>query len=309
MFIMKILHDVTEYKSSGGFLAVTLGNFDGLHLGHRRLLESAVSAAKSAQGRALLFTFWPHPARVLGNNAPPLLTDRAEKARLAEQAGIDYLLEQPFTPELAALSPADFVARYLAGALQANLLVVGYNFRFGRGGAGTAEVLRELAAERGIETLIVPPFEKDGAAVSSSRIRKLLSAGELAAANRLLGREYALAGLVMPGEKLGRKLGFPTANLQPPQSLLLPRFGVYAAYAECRGQTWPAVVNVGRRPTVGDDLPATVEAHLLSADGDFYGEMMHLRFYQEIRPEQKFASLDELKAQIAADCRRAREIL
>lgn len=306
---MKILHDATEYRADGGFLAVTLGNFDGLHLGHRRLLEKAVSAAASAQGRALLFTFWPHPAQVLGHDAPPLLTDRAEKARLAEKAGIDYLLEQPFTPDLAALSPADFVARYLAGALQADLLVVGYNFRFGRGGAGTAEILRDLAAARGIATQIVPPFEKDGAAVSSSRIRSLLTAGEMAAANRLLGRQYELAGLVMPGEKLGRKLGFPTANLQPPEGLLLPRFGVYAAYAECRGKTWPAVVNVGRRPTVGDALPATVEAHLLSADGDFYGEMMRLRFYQEIRPERKFASLDELKAQIAADCRRAREIL
>ena len=306
---MKILHDIAEYRPSGCFLTVSLGNFDGVHLGHRRLLESAVNAAKRAHGRSLLFTFWPHPAEVLGNNVPPLLTDRAEKARLAEAAGIDYLLVQPFTPELAALSPADFTARYLAGTLKANLLVVGYNFRFGRGGAGTAEVLRDLASSHGIETLIVPPLEMDGAAVSSSRIRQLLLAGELAEANRLLGREYVLTGLVAPGEKLGRKLGFPTANLQPSQGMLLPCFGVYAAYAECRGKKWPAVVNVGRRPTVGDALPATVEAHLLSAEGDFYGEMMRLMFYQKIRPERKFASLDELKSQIAADCRRAWEIL
>ncbi len=306
---MKILHDAVEYTAAGGPLTVILGNFDGVHLGHRRLLDTACGSARADGGRTLLFTFWPHPAAVLGQNAPPLLTDRAEKARLVAAAGVDYMLEQLFTPELAALSPAEFVARYLAGALRAARLVAGYNFRFGAGGAGTAESLRELAAAHGMQTLIVPPVEIDGAAVSSSRIRGLLLAGDVAAANRLLGREYQLVGPVVTGERLGRRLGFPTANLQPPQGVLLPRFGVYAAYAECRGRVWPAVVNVGRRPTVGEDLAPTVEAHLMGADEDFYGELLRLRFSRLLRGEQKFASLAELKEQIARDLRRAREIL
>ncbi|MBQ3199028.1 MAG: bifunctional riboflavin kinase/FAD synthetase [Firmicutes bacterium] len=318
---MKLLQDVREYqpseksneksndKSNGKFLAVTLGNFDGLHLGHQQLLKRAVQAAKENGGEALLFTFWPHPMAVLRGKAPKLLADRTEKYRLAEAAGLDYLLELPFNAEVAAETPEEFVRCYPAEGLRADLLVVGFNFRFGRGGAGTADDLQRLAAEYGIKVEIVPPYVCEDGVVSSSRIRVLLQEGQMAAANRLLGHDFVLAGEVVHGQKLGRELGYPTANVAVADEVLLPAFGVYAAWAECKDRRWPAVVNIGLRPTVGDNLTPTVEVHCLGADEDFYGRTMRVIFRQELRREQKFASLDELKAQIAEDSCRAAEIL
>lgn len=306
---MKVLHSIDDFRPDGRFLAVALGNFDGLHLGHGELISRAVARARAEGGAALLLSFWPHPLSVLGQNPPKLLADRAEKQRLAAALGVDYFLELPFTRELAAEPPAQFVEKILARSLAADLLAVGFNFHFGAGGAGDAAALRALGERFGMETQILPPFELAGELVSSSRIRGLLAAGQMRAANRLLGHEFALTGRVEKGRQLGRKLGFPTANIAAEPDLQLPAYGVYAAWAEILGERWPAVVNIGLRPTVGDfDVP-TVEAHLLGASGDWYGERLRLSFAAEIRAEHKFAGLDELAAQIARDKAQALTIL
>lgn len=308
---MKILRSAAEFDQQAGFVAVTLGNFDGVHLGHQQLLRRAAAAARENGGVALAFTFEPHPLAVLAKQPPRLLQSRAAKRRAIAELGLDYLLELPFTAELAAVPPRAFVRQFLAPAgLAADLLVVGFNFSFGAKGEGNAETLQKLGAELGLRVEVLPPFQWEGRVVSSSWLRRLIAGGEIAMANRLLGREYALAGEVVHGRQLGRNFfGFPTANILADASMLLPAFGVYAAWAECAGRVFPAVVNVGLRPTVAENVVPTIETHCLGVDCDFYGQQMRVRFVREIRPERKFASLELLREQIAADSRTAAEIL
>lgn len=308
---MQILTDVSEYRREDGFLAVTLGSFDGVHLGHQELLRRARAAADAAGGRAMAFTFEPHPMQVLSAAPPRLLQTREEKRRALSASGVDMLLEFPFDRAAAAQRPEDFVREYLCEALGADLVIVGFNYHFGAGGAGNAEMLREFGEKFGFLVDVVPPYECESGVISSSLIRKLVAAGELRQADDLLGREYVLSGVVCHGRKLGRKIGFPTANVLATGSMLLPAFGVYAAWAECDGRVYPAVVNVGLRPTVndGEDPVPTIETHCLGISEDFYGRLMRLRFVGEIRRERKFASLELLKEQIAADSRTAAEML
>ena len=306
---MKILQSIADFRPDGRYLAVVLGNFDGVHLGHAELIRQAENQAQKKNGLLMLLSFWPHPLSLLGGTAPPLLTDRAEKYRLAEGLGVDYFLELPFSKSLAAKTPKQFIEEYPAHGLAANLLAVGFNFRFGAGGAGDVAALRALAAGFGIETLILPPFQLGGKPVSSSRIRSLLAAGELRAANRLLGHSFSLGGRVVEGNRLGRTLGFPTANIEVAPYMQLPAYGVYAARAQINGAELPAVVNIGLKPTVGDFTVPTVEAHLPGFNGNLYGAEMRLNFVAEIRGERKFAGLPALKKQIAADAERALAIL
>jgi riboflavin kinase/FMN adenylyltransferase len=309
---MKILRSITEYQPGKSFLAVTLGNFDGVHLGHQQLLKRAVAAAAENGGESMLFTFRPHPMTVLAPRPPQFLADNEEKRRAVAACGLDYMLEFPFTPQIAAQSPEYFVRFYLREMLEADLVIVGFNFHFGAGGAGSVEDLQRLGAEQGIAVEVMPPYEVGEGVVSSSRIRRLIAGGQIAAANSLLGREYVLAGEIVHGRQIGRTIGFPTANVAVDASLQLPAYGVYAAYAEFVGdeaKSMPAVVNVGLRPTVGENLEPTVEVHCLGADGDFYGKNMRVRFVRELRSEQKFASLEDLQAQIARDSEQALKIL
>jgi riboflavin kinase/FMN adenylyltransferase len=306
---MKILRSITEYQPGHGFLAVTLGNFDGVHLGHQQLLKRAVAEAEENGGESMLFTFRPHPMSVLAPKPPQFLADSEEKRRAVAAYGLDYMLEFPFTPQIAAQSPEYFVRFYLKEMLEADLVVVGFNFHFGAGGAGSVEDLQRLCVEQGIAVEVMPPYEVEQRIVSSSLIRKLIAGGKIAEANHLLGREYVLAGAVMHGREIGRTIGFPTANVAVDSGLQLPAYGVYAAYAELESQIMSAVVNVGLRPTIGDNLEPTVEVHCLGSDGDFYGKNMRVRFVRELRSEQKFASLDDLKAQIALDSAQAQKIL
>ena len=308
---MRILTATSEYRRQEGFLAVTLGSFDGVHLGHRELLRRTRAAADAAGGQAMAFTFEPHPMSVLSERPPQLLQSREEKRRALAAAGMDMLLEFPFDLAAAAQSPEDFVRVHLHQQLGADMVVVGFNYHFGARGAGDAAMLQSLGRQLGIRVDIVPPCRSELGIVSSSLIRSLVAEGRLREAAALLGREYVLAGEVCHGRQLGRQLGFPTANILATEGMLLPAFGVYAAWAECDGREYPAVINVGLRPTVtsGEDLLPTIETHCLGVHEDFYGKMMRLRFVGEIRREQKFASLDQLRAQIAADSRTAAGML
>lgn len=307
---MDILQSIKDFKQQDNYLAVTLGNFDGVHLGHQKLMRRAVEAAKRAGGYSLAFTFEPHPLAVLTGKQPQLLQSRTEKRRTISDMGLDYLLELPFTPELAALPPEDFVRQFLCpDGLHIDLLVVGFNFSFGAKGSGNTETLQKLGEAYGFQVEVMPAYQHCGSIVSSSWLRRLIAAGEIAMANCLLGREYTLSGEVVHGRQLGRQFfGFPTANILADENLLLA-YGVYAAWAECSGCRWPAVVNVGLRPTIAENIVPTIETHCLGVDQDLYGQQMRVHFVQEIRPERKFSSMELLREQIAADSRTAAEIL
>lgn len=309
---MKILHSLADYQKNSGFLAATLGNFDGVHCGHRQLIKSTVEEAARRQGEALVFTFEPHPLAVLKGDQLKLLQQREAKREAIAELGVDYLLELPFTKQLAALSPEEFFKKYLAAGLKPDWLTVGYNFSFGAGGQGDARLLQALGREYNIETKIEPAFiDEEGLPVSSSRIRQLIGEGKISKANGLLGREYMLMGEIVHGRQLGRQFGFPTANILAKPGMLLPAFGVYAAWAECGtgASAMPAVVNVGLRPTVAENIVPTIETHCLGVEQDFYGQLMRVRFVQEIRPERRFDSFELLVRQIAADCETAGAIL
>jgi riboflavin kinase/FMN adenylyltransferase len=287
---------------------VALGTFDGVHLGHRAILGAAVAHARAAGSPALACTFEPHPLEILqAGRAPQPITTLDERLDLIAACGVDGTVVLDFTPELAAVEPEAFVTDVLVERLLARRVVVGFNHRFGRGARGDAGLLRGLGARLGFHVDVVEPLTVDGVPVSSTAIRAALGRGDLAAAARMLGRPYTLPGKVVAGAGRGRTLGFPTANVAPDRPALIAP-GVYACTAEIAGQSRPAVVNVGVRPTFGEDTLA-VEAYLLDFSGDLYGQTIRLTFVSRVREERRFAGVDALQAQIAADVEAARRSL
>lgn len=289
--------------------ALTIGNFDGVHLGHQALIRRTCEVARAAGLRALVMTFWPHPRAVLGGGqAPPPLIARAERRRRILALGADELLEVPFTPDLAITSPEEFIRRRLL-PLNVRELLIGHDFSLGRGRSGGPDVLRELGARYcfGLEQL--EPVRLDGDIVSSSRIRRCVAEGAVAAAAALLGRPHLCEGRIEHGLGRGAGLGFPTANLALPETLLPPP-GVYAALASVEGLPGPrqAVTNIGRNPTFAGTA-LTVESFLPDTDGDLYGRLLRLEFVERLRDERRFSGPDELTAQIARDVARARRLL
>lgn len=331
---------------------VALGNFDGLHRGHRQVVQPILNLSGVSnslhistpelaatlevdEGRKLklwnqglkrssqyfsdevqhiystVVTFNPHPQEFFSGKPKQLLTPPDEKLALLQQMGVEQVILLPFDRELAALTPTEFVEEILVRQLQPRRVSVGWDFRFGRKRAGEAKDLRAIAAKYGIDVTIVPLYTcENGERISSSIIRQALEQGDLNKSNRLLGRPYSLVGQVTRGQELGRTIGFPTANIQLNPQKFLPCFGVYAVEAYISEQSNPllGVMNVGCRPTVNGQHP-TVEVHLLDWSGDLYGQILTINLIEFLRPEQKFASLDLLKAKIEEDCLVARKIL
>ncbi len=288
---------------------VTIGNFDGVHRGHQVLLRRTVDGATARGLRSVAVTFDPHPVALLRPElAPPLLQTLDERCRQLRAAGADLVLVLPFTRELAALTPAAFVERVLAGPLQARRVVVGTNFRFGNRAAGDVVTLVQEGEEHGFEVEAVTLLELGGVPISSSAVREHLQAGDVGWARLALGRAPRIAGTVVRGDARGRAIGFPTANLDVPDGLVLPADGVYAGHVELAGVRHPAVVNVGVRPTF-DGQRRTVEAHLLDLDLDLYGRQLALDLEHRIRGERRFDGVEALVAQITADAARSRELL
>lgn len=290
---------------------VTIGNFDGVHRGHRVLLRRTVDTAVDQQLRAVAVTFEPHPAAVLRPGSEPLrLQSLDERVAALAACGVDQVVVLPFTHELAALSAEAFIERILVDAIGATRIVVGTNFRFGNRAAGNVVTLVERGDEHGFSVEAVTLRELDGASVSSSAIRQRLEAGELAWATAALGRPYTLTGEVVSGDGRGRTIGVPTANLDVPPGRLVPGNGVYAGRAHLGERTWPAVTNVGVRPTF-DGQDRSVEVHLLDADADLdlYGASLRFDFAHRIRGEQRFSGPDELVARIRTDIAEARDLL
>ncbi len=282
---------------------VALGNFDGVHRGHQRVIAPILNdPGAESDLRSTVVSFSPHPRAFFSGRSHPLLTPMPEKAEALGQLGVDQFVVLPFDRSLADLTPEVFTAEILIRGLQARTIAVGADFHFGRGRTGSAERLREIAAEFGVPVKIVPLMLDRSGRISSSRIRAALMEGDLATANDLLGRPYAIAGVVEAGQQLGRQLGFPTANLAVAPEKLLPRLGVYAVRSTLADGTVVAgVANIGRRPTVGDHGPVTVEVHLLDWAGDLYGQSLAIALMAFLRPEQRFGSLAALKAQIEQD--------
>jgi riboflavin kinase/FMN adenylyltransferase len=305
---MQVFRSLTQVGGALRGCAVAIGNFDGVHLGHRRLFELAREHGRRAGRPAVALTFEPHPVRVLRPAlAPPLITPLPRKLELMAEAGLDAAVVQPFDLEYAQADAAEFVQRDLAGHLGAAGVWVGHDFTAGRGRT-RVEGLRPLLAAHGITLTLVDPVASDGLVVSSTKIRELLLEGNVEGAAQLLGRPHDVDGTVARGGGRGRGFGFATANVQPEG--MLPANGVYAV----RGQLGPAVYggvcNVGVKPTVQESGPVTAEVHLFEFDGrDLYGERLRIGFVARLREERRFPSIDALRAQIAQDADRARALL
>ncbi len=286
-------------------VAVTIGNFDGVHLGHRELLRRTVAKARAEGATSVALTFSPHPVRFFS----PLsrfyeITGPDEKAALIAETGVDALVVEPFDGGVGSMWPPDFAREILARRLRARWVIVGYDFTFGRNRTGSPARLAELGREVGFDVEVVPPLMRGGAIVSSSRIRELLLAGRVREAGELLCRPYRVSGPVVTGAGRGRKLGFPTANVQFSQELI-PLPGVYVVEAEVDGTSRRGVANVGFNPTFGENSLG-VEVHLLDFEGDLYGKAMSVFFRDRVRDERKFKSVEELARQIAKDVQYAR---
>ncbi len=288
---------------------VTIGMFDGVHLGHRKILEETVSRAAAAHQPSIAITFDIHPrAVVAGFSPPPMITSLEHRLKLFEQSGLDAAVILPFTPELAAMSGEDFARKILAGILRAEIAVLGYDAHFGKNRSGNFELLSRLGPGLGMSAVNIPACAVDGETISSTAVRKYVSAGELDRAAAMLGRKVSVLGTVVEGQGLGRTLGFPTLNLDPHHELHPPR-GVYVTRTCCGDTCWRSVTNIGHRPTVSARNPhdVLIESHLLDYCGNLYGQVAEVKFLQRLRDEQKFADAVELKERIGRDVQAARD--
>ena len=286
--------------------ALALGSFDGLHAGHRRVIDAV--CVDPCGGLPSVVSFWPHPREVLHGEPRLRLDLPSEKVDLLEPLGIKQLVLVPFDQQLARLQADDFVDQVLLTTLQARHIAVGANFRFGHNRTGDTDTLRRLCESAGVQVSVMPILEDDGGRMSSSRIRAALGAGDLARASALLGRAYRFSGRVVRGRGLGRELGWPTANLQVDGRKFLPGLGVYAAWAflQDKGERLPAVMNLGPQPTVDPTSPSAVEVHLLDTRLELEGRELTVEPVERLRGQQRFSGLEALSAQIGLDAQRAR---
>ena len=305
---MRIVRTLESFPPDARPSVVALGVFDGVHLAHRAILDTAVARARRDGGTAVACTFDPHPAEVLQPGGAPLpITTLDERLELIAMSGVGLTVVAPFTPALAGMEPETFVTDVLVGRLGAREVVVGFNHRFGRAARGDARMLQEVGVRVGLHAEIVPPMDVDGTPVSSSAIRAALQRGDLAGAARMLGRPYFVSGDIVEGAGRGRSLGFATANVAIERPLLPPP-GVYACRFKLGEAIHGAVVNAGVRPTFGETV-FTVEAHVLDFEGNLYHQRGRLDFVARLREERKFPDIEALRAQIAADVAAARAAL
>ncbi|HEX4002786.1 MAG TPA: bifunctional riboflavin kinase/FAD synthetase [Candidatus Acidoferrales bacterium] len=307
-----VLHSEAEWAALFGQAGppaepaiVTIGNFDGVHLGHQRILRTVCELARQAGCKSAVLTFFPHPARVLRPaEAPPLLMTLDQRIAAIEALGVDIAFVLPFDLHLAAVSAEDFVRRFLVDTMHARALLVGGNFRFGHKQAGDVRLLVQLGQRWGFDVKTLPPVIKDGIVVSSTAIRGALREGRVEDARDLLGRAYALAGEIRTGTGQGRKLVVPTLNLATEQEML-PKNGVYATEVAVGGKTYRAATNVGMRPTF-DGVRITIESHLFDFDETLTSGKMEVHFWTRLRDEQKFSGPDALRRQVLRDIDEAR---
>jgi len=306
---MTVLDGIRELSTPLAGSVLTIGNFDGVHLGHQVLLERVVTLAKASGVPSVVMTFEPHPVKVLHPDRKlTRIFDFEDQRNRLEKAGIDILVVEPFSREFSQVTAERYLNEWIYRPFSPKNVIVGYDFSFGAERKGSIEFLRSKAEELGISVEVIPPVKVDGEICSSSRIRQALEAGDVTLANKLLGRHFYIEGLVERGAGRGRTIGIPTANLRS-SAETVPAQGVYAAYAITTAGRFKAMVNIGTNPTFVHQGHATVEAHILDFSQDLYGSSLRLEFVQRIRSEKKFSGPAELVAQIQNDIAEGRRVL
>lgn len=307
---MEIVKEINNFKPSNRPLYLALGNFDGVHKGHKKIITEMVEKARKNGAIAAALIFDPHPAKVLNpDKAPKLLVNSERKAELLEQLGLDILIYNTFNKDISRCSPEDFVKKILLDNLKVKEVFVGFNYSFGYKGAGTPTLLKELGDKFDYNVNIIPPVKVNEEIVSSSLVRQALDAGEVEKAFIMLGYYPMLEGIVIEGEHRGATIGFPTANLGVDQDFNIPGQGVYAARAQLEDEYFNCVVNIGTKPTFHKDYPISIEAHLFNFTRNIYGESVKLHFIQKLRNQKRFQSKEELIDQIKLDCTTAEKII
>ncbi len=302
---MKIFHG-TENANIARPTVLTLGVFDGLHIGHQRIMETVVVQAKSACAVPTAITFDPHPRAVLHpESAPPLLQTLDQRLANFEVLGIEQAIVIPFTTEFSQQPAEKFLSEIVRDRLHAKEVYLGKGFAFGKGRGGNIDLLRKMSGELGFAADEVDEVQLRGIRVSSSAIRRLLAEGSVNLARRMLGRPYGVEGVIIRGNRRGHTIGFPTANLKP-HNRVIPRFGVYATATLIDGKWRKSITNIGVRPTFESEADPSIETYIFDFDGDLYGDVLRVRFLHRIRDEKKFDGIDQLKAQIELDSARAR---
>ncbi len=306
---MKIIRNLESLDKEYNNVVLTLGNFDGVHLGHQRLINLMLERAKEIGGISVVLSFDPHPQAVLSPLSHPcLITTPAEKSELIGRLGVDILLLLNFDPSMARMSPEDFISYILRGGLEVKEILVGERFVFGYQRKGDIKCLRELGKKYGFYTEGVEPVRLGREVVSSSKVREMLLEGEVEGAGRLLGRPFSIGGTVIVGHKRGRFLGFPTANISPPLEKIIPAEGVYLISVELEGEIFDGLLNIGRNPTFAD-MDLSLEAYILDFDRNIYGRKLNILFRERLRPELTLETPQKLIEQMREDERRARKIL
>lgn len=307
---MNIYHGTEDFKKLD-CAVVTSGTFDGVHVGHQKIIKRLKDIAKASNGETVLITFWPHPRFVLNPDDKNLhlLTTFDEKVRLLEQLGIDHLVKIPFTQEFSQLSSEDFIQKILIKKIGTRKLVIGYDHRFGKNREGSFEHLQANAHVYGFEVEEIPRKDVDNITVSSTKIRKALEEGNVHLANEFLGRDYSITGKVINGNRIGRQLGFPTANIQLLDKYkLVPADSIYAAKTLINNRLYKGMLYIGNRPTI-DGLQKVIEINVFDFNKDIYNQEITLFFVEKVREDEKFESLDELKHQLLVDKEQVKKIL
>lgn len=302
---MKVIFDPEEPIDD--HTSATIGNFDGVHVGHKKIISSIEEMAKSKGLSTCVITFHPHPQKVLKNIDVPLLAPIRERLKLLEKEGVDYVACYTFTDEISNMSAKEFITDILVGKLNVKHLIVGPDFSFGKKREGNAELLREMGKAHNFETEVLGPVLIDNEVVSSSAIRKLLKKGDVKKAAKFLGYDFYIEGQVTEGEKRGRKIGFPTVNLETDWDIL-PKVGVYATRAYVNDDKFNSITNVGYRPTFGENK-LLVETHIFDFNSDVYGRRVKIEFVDRIRDEERFENVDALVAQIKRDVEEVKKVL
>jgi len=305
---MEVIIGADKRKFAHKSTAVGLGNFDGLHVGHMVLVNTLINEARLNKLKSVIYTFTKHPENILRKKLfTPLLTTVGKKIQILSETALNYLIFDEFDETFSRMKPENFVKEVLLDRLGAGLVVAGFDYRFGYMGQGDIKLLKEFGKKYNFKVVVIPPIKIDNEKASSTIIRKFVAQGDMENVFRFLGRPYSITGEVLDGKRVGRKIGFPTANLVPEDYLIMPRNGVYITKTLYNGELYNSLTNVGRNPTFGSGGKTSVETHILDFDQDIYKSSIEVFFLKKLRDEKKFKNADELAEQISKDINAARQ--